>query len=229
MSTKRIEYKDIPIEITKKKMKNMYIRVDKQTGIVKVSVPNHVSYKEAEDFVKRNLEWIENTRKQALDRHDNKPNEYSTGESILVWGNEYEIEFIPSYSDKGVYIRNDKLIILAPLDSDSDFRKSLVNKWLRKELLDKINELKMHCCEVVGKYPNEWHIKDMKTKWGTCNYIDKRIWLSLNLVHKQPICLEYVMYHELTHLYVPNHGPDFKAYMDRFCPEWRKIRKILNE
>ena len=226
---KYIDYDGIPIEITKKKMKNMYIRVDKDTGIVRVSIPNHVTYSEAEAFVERNLEWIEKTREDVLNKNNTKPVEYVNGETIKLWGDEYELEFVPSYCDKGVYIKDSKVVILAPLDSSVEFRQSLVNKWLREELWDKIEEYKMHCCEVVGKFPKEWHIRDMKTKWGTCNYRDKRIWLSLGLVHKNPICLEYVMYHELTHLYVPNHGPDFKAYMDRFCPEWRKIRRMLNE
>ena len=41
-------------------------------------------------------------------------------------------------------------------------------------------------------------------------------------------CLDYVMIHELTHLIVPNHGREFKAHMDRFYPNWREVRKLLN-
>jgi predicted metal-dependent hydrolase len=37
------------------------------------------------------------------------------------------------------------------------------------------------------------------------------------------------MIHELTHLIVPNHGSQFKAYMDKFYPNWREVRKLLNQ
>lgn len=219
---------DIPVIITKKKMKNLYLRVDKQTGVVKVSIPNSVSFKEAEEFVRKNIDWIIKNREEVEQRTAQLPHEYCNGESIELWGKNYEIEFVPSYCDKGVYVRDDKVVILAPLDSDKEYREALVNRWYRQELSDAIDLYKEHCCLVTGVSPKEWRIKDMKTKWGTCNYTEGRIWLSLNLVHRPRMCLEYVMYHELTHLYVPNHGPEFKAYMDRFCPDWRKIKRILN-
>jgi len=82
---------------------------------------------------------------------------------------------------------------------------------------------------IVGKSPEEWHIRNMKTKWGTCNVRDKRIWLLLNLAKKHPDCLDYVIVHELTHLHVPNHSKAFWARMDIYYPEWREVRKRLNE
>ena len=69
----------------------------------------------------------------------------------------------------------------------------------------------------------------MKTRWGTCNTREKRIWINLQLAKKSPQCLDYVMIHELTHLIVPNHGSQFKAYMDKFYPNWREVRKLLNK
>ena len=35
--------------------------------------------------------------------------------------------------------------------------------------------------------------------------------------------------HELTHLHVPNHSKAFWARMDVYYPQWREIRKLLNE
>ena len=69
----------------------------------------------------------------------------------------------------------------------------------------------------------------MKTRWGTCNTKDKRIWLALNLAKKHPECLNYVIVHELTHLHVPNHSKEFWARMDVYYPQWRDVRKLLNE
>lgn len=226
-SSKNIEIEGIAIEITKKKMKNMLIKIDRN-GLVKVSIPNRVTYDEAEKFVIKNFSWIKDKLKEAKKRVEKKPVDYISGESIELWGNKIEIEFVPSYIDKGAYVKDDKLIVMAPLDSDSQQRKAIVDSFFRESLLEAINDLKEECCQIAGVSPKEWHIRDMKTKWGTCNYTASRIWISLMLVSKPKICLKYVMLHELTHLYVPNHGPEFKTYMDKFCPSWRQIRKMLN-
>ena len=40
---------------------------------------------------------------------------------------------------------------------------------------------------------------------------------------------EYVLLHELAHLRVKDHGPEFTAILDEFMPYWRDIRKELND
>ena len=84
------------------------------------------------------------------------------------------------------------------------------------------------CMKIVGKAPSEVKIRNMKN-WGNCRYQDKKITLNLNLAKKDPICLEYVIIHELCHLIEFNHGKKFKKLMDQYCPDWKKIKKILNE
>jgi predicted metal-dependent hydrolase len=46
----------------------------------------------------------------------------------------------------------------------------------------------------------------MKTKWGSCNPSDRRVWLNLELIKKAPASLEYVLVHELVHLRERSHG-----------------------
>ena len=69
----------------------------------------------------------------------------------------------------------------------------------------------------------------MTTKWGTCNTSTGKIWLNLQLAKKPIECLEYVILHELIHLKVRNHGPEFVTEMNRYMQNWREIRNQLNE
>ena len=85
------------------------------------------------------------------------------------------------------------------------------------------------CENIVGIQADEWNIKNMRTKWGTCNVDKKRIWLNLQLVKKTPECLEYVIIHELVHLLERNHNDKFCEYMNRFCPNWREVKESLNQ
>ena len=69
----------------------------------------------------------------------------------------------------------------------------------------------------------------MTTKWGTCNTNTRKIWLNLQLAKKPIECLEYVILHELAHLKVKNHGPEFVAVLDQHMPQWQERKKLLNE
>ena len=49
------------------------------------------------------------------------------------------------------------------------------------------------------------------------------------MVSKPVECLEYVVLHELIHLKIKNHGPKFIEMMDKYMPNWRDVKKALNE
>ena len=81
---------------------------------------------------------------------------------------------------------------------------------------------------VMGVHALEWRIRDMKTRWGSCNVQARRIWLNLRLGGKPFECLEYVVVHELCHLLEPSHNQVFWSYMSQFLPDWKERRKRLN-
>lgn len=51
--------------------------------------------------------------------------------------------------------------------------------------------------EEMGVKAAEWRVRKMKTKWGTCNVRDKRVWFSTELAKKPLRAVEYVVIHEL--------------------------------
>ena len=88
-----------------------------------------------------------------------------------------------------------------------------MNEFYRAEMKKAIPPVLDKCSQIVGKKPSEVKIRNMKN-WGNCRYHDKRITLNLKLAKKDPICLEYVMIHELCHLIEFNHGKKFKKLME---------------
>ena len=60
----------------------------------------------------------------------------------------------------------------------------------------------------------------MKTRWGTCNIRDRRIWLNLQLVKYKPELIELVVVHEMVHLLERLHNHRFYSLMDKFLPDW---------
>lgn len=81
----------------------------------------------------------------------------------------------------------------------------------------------------MGVKVEAFGVKQMKTRWGTCNVVARRIWINLELAKKPPDCLEYIVVHEMVHLLERSHNDRFKAFMDQFLPNWKTIKAKLNK
>lgn len=98
---------------------------------------------------------------------------------------------------------------------------------LRRDLKRRIADRLPYIEEVTGLRSSGWTVRDMHTRWGSCNTETKHLNFSLMLASRSDEELDYVILHELVHTVVPNHGADFYAAMDRYMPGWKIIRKKL--
>lgn len=71
-------------------------------------------------------------------------------------------------------------------------------------------------------------MRKMKSRWGSCNYTNKIITLSTHLIYCTEEQIYYVIVHEFSHLIVPNHSKDFYSVVSEFCPDYKDIKKELN-
>jgi hypothetical protein len=81
---------------------------------------------------------------------------------------------------------------------------------------------------VIPVKVHDFGIKQMRTKWGTCNIEVKRIWLNLELAKKPLQCLEYILVHEMVHLLERRHNDRFMALLSKYVPQWKNHREELN-
>ncbi|WP_458453609.1 M48 family metallopeptidase [Methanobrevibacter sp.] len=227
MVKEKVLIEDIPITLYRKNIKNMYLRVMPPNGEVKISAPLFTSDNDIVNFVKSHKEWILQKQKLIEENEIKAPLKYTNGETHPLWGKEYAIQLIKN-NVKNVLIDEEQRTIYLPVPKRStiDKRKKILDEFYRKEVQKTIPEVLDKCTKIVGKYPKSVNVRKMKN-WGNCKQ-DGRITLNLNLAKKDPICMEYVMIHELCHLIEFNHGKKFKKLMDTYCPNWKKIKKILN-
>ena len=80
---------------------------------------------------------------------------------------------------------------------------------------------------ILGVKAGKLAYRNMKSRWGSCQPTTGRICINVRLALYPPECLEYVVVHELCHLLVSGHGPDFHALMDRVMPDWKQRRAKL--
>ena len=229
MTKEKIIIEDIPITLERKNIKNMYLRVLPPNGEVKVSAPLFLSDEDISNFIKSRKEWILKKQEAILKNKITAPLKYKTGEEHEIWGTTYTLKLIKNTAAKRAIVSEEDNVIYLPVPPRSTIekRKKILDEFYRMELKNALPDVLDKCCGIVGRTPTDIKIRKMKN-WGNCKQ-NGVITLNLNLAKKNPICLEYVLIHELCHLIEFNHGKKFKKLMDEFCPNWKKIKKELNE
>ncbi len=216
----------INVIVQRKNIKNMYLRVIPPEGNVKISAPYFVSDDEIIEFVNSKMDWIMDKRLK-IENNEYIPDlKYVNGEKHLLWGEDYTLQLIAN-NIKTAFVNENTLYLPVSKRSKIKNRQKTLEDFYRAELKKELDNIYDKCTSVVGRKPEDIKIRKMKN-WGNCKK-NKVITLNLNLARKPKICLEYVLIHELCHLIEFNHSKNFKMLMDKNCPNWREIKKILNE
>jgi predicted metal-dependent hydrolase len=230
MTKETLTIENITLTLERKNIKNMYLRVLPPNGNVKVSAPSFISDEEIVNFIRLKKDWILKKQRYIKENNIKAPLKYDNGEKHYLWGKEYTLQLIKNDNVKHVLLDKEKSIIYLPIAKKSTIekRKKTLDEFYRNQMKIAVPPVLDKCTKIVGKTPSEVKIRNMKN-WGNCRYHDKRITLNLNLAKKDIECLEYVMIHELCHLIEFNHSKKFKNLMDKYCPNWKEIKKRLNE
>ena len=217
------------VHIRYKNIKNLYLRVQ-PPGVVEVSAPQGMTGAAIEGFISRRRTWIdERLRLICASAAAEKRRRYETGEMILLWGVQCPLEVRPVTRGKAYAEYADgRILLYASPDADVEERAEAVRALYRAELAAAIERTVPECEHIVGKHAAAWRIRAMKTRWGSCSTRTASITLNLALARYERRALVYVILHELTHLWVRGHGAVFYARMDRYLPDWRDVRRVLN-
>jgi predicted metal-dependent hydrolase len=218
----------IEVQIVRKDIKNLHLGVYPPDGRVRVAVPKHVTDDNVRLAVISKLRWIKKQQQDFKEQPRQSERQYLSGECHYVFGKRYRLELIERDGKPEVKpLRSGKLQLFVRPGSSVEVKEKALNTWYREELKRAIPKLLEKWQPIVGKEASDWGIRKMKTKWGSCNIEQRRIWLNLQLVKKPPSCLEYILVHELVHLHERHHNEGFKLLMDSYLPNWRTCRDLL--
>lgn len=219
----------IVVEIVRKNIRHLYLRVLPANGRVRVSAPLHLDDDEIRLAVSARLGWIRRKQSQLERLQKQSGGDYVTGESHYFEGRRYRLNVIERDGPPAVMLPDDNTLELSVRPgSDRAKREETLDHWYRKQLQDRLPALIDKWERNIGVKVNELRIRKMKTRWGTCNRRARRIWLNLELMKKPATCLEYVVVHELVHLLERKHNNRFRALMDKYLPGWRNHKDELN-
>ncbi|WP_172807829.1 M48 family metallopeptidase [Christensenella intestinihominis] len=219
MKIKLSDGSDLDIEVTRKAMKNIRLRV-RHDGSVCVSAPFGVSSARIQEFVSSKSAWIENHINSLLRQQE------ADDDHVLFMGTNYALEVVKDRRT-GVALNGENMTIFC--GKPEEYKEVLQNWWVQQALAS-LGEIVNKWYPVLGQ-PEEDRpvikIRKMKTLWGSCTSTQRTIRFNYYLMCASAECIEYVVLHELTHLLYPDHGADFKAFLSRHMPDWKERKRRL--
>ncbi len=224
---KCLEIQGIFVQIIKKPIKNIHLRIYPPDGTVKMTVPLGCTQAFIRECLQKKMAWIQTQRERIQNTTIPQDKSLQTGAAVEFLGKQYLL-IIQEHNGPSTICLQDQLLMcyLQPQSAPMQ-AQALIERWYRREMTALIPNLIHHWEAIIQVKVYEWGIKKMKTRWGSCNTRAARIWLNLNLIKKPIECLEYVLVHEMVHLLEPSHNKRFYSLMSKFLPNWKDQQRVL--
>ena len=160
---------------------------------------------------------------------------FSQGEFIeltLPGIDEGEILVIRSKRRKksiSAYRQGGRIVISIPARLSKADEKAIVPEMIAKirsqeaditpseaSLAERIDQLLSELAPEITARPSSVNWRPMRERWGSCTGVDRTIRISDRLKLAPKYALDYLLFHEAIHLYIPDHGPEFTEILSRF-------------
>jgi predicted metal-dependent hydrolase len=220
---------DLDAEVVHKAIRNLHIGVYPPDGRVRIAAPTFMSREAVHGALALRMVWVRRRIEEFRRQQRETPREYRAGESHWHMGRRYRLRVRGHGRASAVDIQGHYLDVTVRGTPDSAKVASAMERWRRDDLATRARPVVNGWADQLGVDPPEVAIKRMTTRWGTCSMRSRRIWLNLALSRLPAACLGYVALHEVAHLRVPNHGPEFLALMEAQMPSWRGAKAMLSD
>ena len=224
---------DIPYLLTRKPVINVNLRI-KPEGEVLVSANNSVPTDFIDAFIEKKQRYIFSV----LSRYEEKkklfqavPKRYVSGESYDLLGKSLRLK-VEANKEENVY--TDGVYIFLKVKDKDDFRHKeiMMSKWLKQYQTTIFEELLQEKYLLFEKYGVTYptlKIRNMTSRWGSCQPKKGIITLNSKLIEAPRNCIEYVILHELVHFIHPNHSRQFWDFVAMMMPDWKERKEELEK
>ncbi len=200
---------------------------------VSVSAPIHTSFQKIEEFMLKKSSWIHRKIKEHT-YHFNRlqKRRFCHGSQFLFLGKKHLIDAQEtenprsqiSFSPQGW-----KLDIAVGLSENQKEKliKEKIMQWYRKEAEEFLAARLFSHARTMDLIVHEVSVRTQRRIWGSCHSHSRKIFLNWQLMMAPIEVIDYVLIHELCHLWVPNHSRRFWQKVAKFNPDYKDHVKWL--
>ena len=189
---RQIEVGGTTLELVYRNIKNLHVGVYPPTGRVRVAAPLRLDENAVRLAIISRLGWIRRKQAGFEQQARQSQRQFVTGESHYFEGRRYRLDVTEHDGPPVVrLLNNTRLALTVRPGASRDKREAVLYRWYRHRLQSRLPALVAKWESRVETSPAEVRIKRMKTRWGSCNTADRRVWLNLELIKKPAGCVEY--------------------------------------
>lgn len=197
-------------------------------GRVLVDAPWKGTRADIRQAVSKRSAWISRQLRSISERQRHLlPREYVSGESVHYLGRRYCLKVIVA-PEEAAKLRGMYLEVRVP-EPNAGHVQRRVEIWHQQRasivLRDRVRAVSHELRWLKHEPPVR--IRRMQRQWGSCSP-QGRITLNIALIKAPRECIDYVIRHELCHLQVRGHGPDFYRTLTRCMPDWQRVKERLD-
>lgn len=212
------------VKIVRKDVKNITLKV-RPNGEAILTTPKAASDEHIKFIIKKRAKWIAKKR-EFFASFKTPQKEYVSGEDFRYLGRSYRLKVVQSKEER-VKLQRGYLELFVKDKSDLKRKENLIYEWYHEKATLYFFNILQEFNKIVKQDIKSVKIRQMKTRWGSCNPYKSYINLNIELIKKPRVCIEYVVFHELAHLLYHDHSKKFYDYLTLYMPDWQKRKEIL--
>lgn len=229
MNRIELDNKEIIYQLKNSNRKTLGLEID-HSGSLIVTAPEYIPISKIEDVIRGKKTWIlEKIAEKKANFLIQPSRKFVSGESIYIFGRQYflKVEF---GDHEGIVLAHNRVVLTV---KDEQYAAQFMAEWLDQQLEKEIQSLWTKC---LGRFvaitdttvKPKYRIHPMKNRWGSCT-ASGLITLNSKLISATIECIEYVILHELAHLVHFDHDEDFHDTLMALCPNYKILKKKLDE
>lgn len=198
-----------------------------------ISAPPRISQREIEAILQRKANWIV----EKLDAWENSSDNrlewklyavyWLLGEPYQLIALSEQLQLVPQNSiqpDRAKLCNIQSTSTLFPAQQLEHF----VLAWYQQHAIPCMTDRLAFYAEKLGVTMPVFHLSNARTRWGSCN-ASGVIRLNWRLIQLPLALVDYVIAHELAHLFEMNHSRAFWKIVAKIYPEYRRAQRELKQ
>ena len=205
----------------------------KDDGRVKVYAPKSVSEEKIRRFLSQKTMWISRHLRRISARPAEFPPSYNDGAEFLFLGRRYPLRVLKTAASRPAITFNEegwRIDIPHKTDvEDSAIIRSALEAWYRDQAKEFLIGRTLQWARRMQADVREVHVRTQKRLWGCCHPLKKKIHLNWRIILAPVEAVDYVIVHELCHLFVPNHSRKFWNAVGQYDPDYPLQKKWFKD